>query len=88
MQASKTVDARKQPQGADAARLLLDEVDQVFIGRGKKYAKLLSADLKESVEARKPMLGPTGNLRAPTLRLGRTLVVGYCEPMYDEVIGS
>lgn len=34
----------------------------------------------------KAMLGPTGNLRAPTLRFGRTLVVGFCSPMYEEVL--
>lgn len=67
---------------------MLDKVDEVFIGRGKKFAKLPSSDLKVSEEARKPMLGPTGNLRAPSLRLGRTLVVGFSEPMYDEVLGS
>jgi len=82
------VDARKEPQGASAARALLDKVEQVFIGRGKKYVKYLSSDLKVSEQARKTMLGPTGNLRAPTLRLGRTLVVGYCEPMYDEATKS
>ena len=66
---------------------MLNEVDDVFVGRGKKFAKLLSSDLKVTEEAMRTMLGPTGNLRAPTLRLGRTLVVGFCEPMYDEVFG-
>ena len=34
---------------------------------------------KELVEA---MLGPTGNLRAPTLRLGKTWIVGFGEPAW------
>jgi hypothetical protein len=84
--AKTTTDARKEPQGASAARKLLDDVGTVYVGRGKKFAKHRSADLKVSDEAMKAMLGPTGNLRAPTLRLGRTLVVGFCEPMYREVI--
>jgi hypothetical protein len=33
------------------------------------------------------MLGPTGNLRAPTLRAGRTLVVGFDEEAYRKVLG-
>jgi hypothetical protein len=35
----------------------------------------------------KLMLGPTGNLRAPTLRVGRTLVVGYNEQILVETFG-
>lgn len=33
------------------------------------------------------MLGPTGNLRAPTLRVGRTLLVGFNEEMYRDALG-
>ncbi len=33
------------------------------------------------------LLGPTGNLRAPTLRLGRTLLVGFSEAVYRQVLG-
>jgi hypothetical protein len=31
------------------------------------------------------LLGPTGNLRAPTLRKGRTLVVGFDEATYGKL---
>ena len=34
------------------------------------------------------LLGPTGNLRAPTARVGRTLVVGYSEEAYRQVLGG
>ena len=33
------------------------------------------------------MLGPTGNLRAPTLRVGQTLLVGYNEQVFADVFG-
>lgn len=49
---------------------------QSFAGR-----ELRSAD---SVAA---MLGPTGNLRAPTVRIGDTVVVGYNEDVYREALG-
>ena len=32
------------------------------------------------------MLGPTGNLRAPTLRVGKTVVVGFNEDVYSDVL--
>ncbi len=33
------------------------------------------------------LLGPTGNLRAPTLRTGRTLIVGFHEETYTRLLG-
>ena len=32
------------------------------------------------------LLGPTGNLRAPTLKKGTTLVVGFNEDVYEEFL--
>jgi arsenate reductase-like glutaredoxin family protein len=34
------------------------------------------------------MLGPTGNLRAPTLRRGKTLLVGFNEETYRQLLGD
>jgi hypothetical protein len=34
------------------------------------------------------LLGPTKNLRAPTLRIGGTLVVGFSEDAYRHVLGE
>jgi hypothetical protein len=34
------------------------------------------------------MLGPTGNLRAPTMRVGQTLLIGYNEAAFAKVFGS
>jgi len=31
------------------------------------------------------MLGPTGNLRAPAIRVGKTLLVGFNEDAYGQV---
>ena len=33
------------------------------------------------------MLGPTGNLRAPTLRMGNTVLVGFNEEVFSSKIG-
>ncbi len=34
------------------------------------------------------LLGPSGNLRAPTLRKGTTLLVGFDPASYAEVLGG
>ena len=33
------------------------------------------------------MLGPTGNLRAPVMRVGQTILVGYNDQAFTEVFG-
>jgi hypothetical protein len=33
------------------------------------------------------MLGPTGNLRAPTIKLGKTVLVGFNAEVFDDVLG-
>jgi arsenate reductase-like glutaredoxin family protein len=33
------------------------------------------------------MLGPTGNLRAPIMRVGQTLLVGYNDQAFTEIFG-
>jgi hypothetical protein len=34
------------------------------------------------------MLGPTGNMRAPTMRVGQTLLIGYNEAVFAQVFGA
>ena len=51
------------------------KVDE-FDPRGKPTKALLDA-----------MLGPTGNLRAPTLKIGKTVLVGFNEEVFAEVLG-
>lgn len=43
---------------------------------------------KPGAEAIDAMLGPTVNLRAPTLRVGTTLIVGFSEAEYQRLIAS
>ena len=33
------------------------------------------------------MLGPTGNLRAPTIRSGKTVLVGFNEEAFEDFFG-
>ena len=85
--AREVVDARKQPMDASAAQELVAAASTVVVGRGARFERFPAAQLLGDPEAFRKVLGPTGNLRAPTLRLGKTLVVGYSEPMYEELLG-
>jgi arsenate reductase-like glutaredoxin family protein len=60
----------------------------LYAARGKKVERIdLKAGRPDRATVERLMLGPTGNLRAPTLRVGRTLVVGFDEETYRKVLG-
>ena len=54
------------------------------MAKGKKVNEFKGGDrpAKDAVQA---MLGPTGNLRAPTARVGKTLLVGFNDDAYGDV---
>ena len=64
------------------------EADEIYVAKGKKVVHLDMKREKPTADVLKSLLlGPTGNLRAPTLRRGRTLVVGFDEGTYKKVFG-
>lgn len=81
------MDARKTPMDRSAALSLAAQVDQIFASKGKKVVYLdLKQDRPDENTVAAVLLGPTGNLRAPTLRRGRTLLVGFDEATYENVL--
>ena len=82
------MDARKSKLTLKDALSLLDGTDELYAARGKKVERVdLRAGKPDRATVERLMLGPTGNLRAPTLRVGRTLVVGFDEQTYRKVLG-
>jgi hypothetical protein len=85
---AEVVDAGKHKRGRDEALKLAKSVRTVVVARGKK---VVTFDMKTSPPdddtLAAHLLGPTGNLKAPTLRLGDTLLVGFGEAAYQEVLG-
>jgi hypothetical protein len=62
------------------------EATRVIVAKGKKVSEFAPGG-KASAEVVAAMLGPTGNLRAPTIRKGKTVVVGFNEDVFEEVFG-
>jgi arsenate reductase-like glutaredoxin family protein len=81
------VDAKKTTLKEKEALALVQEVDEIYASKGKQLVHL---DLKKTKPEKTALLGlllgPTGNLRAPTLRKGRTLLVGFDEAAYARVL--
>ncbi|MGH7365717.1 MAG: ArsC family (seleno)protein [Candidatus Rokuibacteriota bacterium] len=84
---AEQADAKKATIKGAAALGVLDGVDELYVARGKKVERV---DLKRAKPDRATLLGlllgPTGNLRAPTLRKGRTLIVGFEEETYRKLL--
>ena len=79
------MDAKKKPLGRSDAEALLKSADEVYVAKGKKVLHFkMKQSAMEVVLA--VVLGPTGNLRAPTFRSGKTLVVGFDEAAYSKVL--
>lgn len=86
MKIDEIVDARKDVIQAEGAWELFHGADSLYVGRGKKTVSF-TPDSATKDEILKVTLGRTGNLRAPTLRVGKRFYVGYNEEMYRELIG-
>jgi arsenate reductase-like glutaredoxin family protein len=64
------------------------EAHRLIAAKGKKVTSidLRSAPPADDVLAGL-MLGPTGNLRAPIMRVGQTILVGYNEQAFTDMFG-
>jgi len=68
------------------ALAMLTDIEEIYVAKGKRVSHL---DLRKENPGNDALLslllGPTGNLRAPTLRVGRTLLVGFDEATYEKM---
>jgi len=82
------VNASKQRFGATDLKGLFADAASVVVARGKQ---VLTFDLKQDpptkAELEKAVLGPSGNLRAPAIRTGKTWLVGFHAEAYGERFG-
>ena len=70
----------------DGAWEILKDAVSLHVGRGKKTV-VYTPDAESKEEILQVSLGRTGNLRAPTLRVGKNIYVGYNDAMYKELLG-
>jgi arsenate reductase-like glutaredoxin family protein len=86
----KTItDASKQKQGRAEALRLANSAVTIVVAKGKN---IVSFDMHKNPPDDETLLahllGPTGNLRAPTVRAGQSLLVGFNEEAYQSLIHS
>ncbi len=81
----ETIPASRKLGKRDAA-VMVKEASKLIVVKGKKVDEWKPAGRADSA-AVAAMLGPTGNLRAPTIRVGKTMVVGFSDEVYSELFG-
>ena len=83
IEAKETILASAKLGRKDAAALA-KAAGKVIVAKGKKLTEFKGGSAgKDVVDA---MLGPTGNLRAPTLRKGKTVIVGFNDETYSKAL--
>ena len=85
IEVSEKIPASRKLQ-ADDARALLAKATKMVVAKGKKVSEFKGGK-GASDEAVTAMLGSTGNLRAPTLVVGKSLLVGFNEDVYSDLFG-
>ena len=84
---SDLTDASKFRKGREEALKLAKAADKIVVARGKK---IVTFDMKKAPPdddtLAANLLGPSGNLRAPTVRKGKTLLIGFNDEAYEEVL--
>jgi len=81
------VDAKKNTVSAARALALAREVDEIVATRGRQVIRVdLRKEKPDAETLKKLLIGPSGNLRAPTLRMGKTLLVGFDEETYRKLL--
>ena len=82
----ETVDAKAKLGRGDALRLAA-EATTITIAKGKNVVTFsMKDDRPDDTTLLGHMLGPTGNLRAPTIKKGKKLLVGFNEEVYAATI--
>ena len=82
------VDA-KAKLGAKDALHLASKASVVIVAKGKKVVTFsMKKDRPDNATLLSHLLGPTGNLRAPTIVKGKTVLVGFNDEVYTKLFGA
>jgi arsenate reductase-like glutaredoxin family protein len=81
--------ASREPIAGEAALDVLDGVSDLYVAKGKKT---LHVDLTRARPADDELLalllGRSGKLRAPAIRVGKRLLIGFNSDILAEQLGS
>jgi hypothetical protein len=83
------VNAKKETIGEKEALALARQADEIYAMRGKKVVRVdMKRQPPDAATLKSLIIGPSGNLRAPALRVGRTLLVGFDDATYKKILSG
>ncbi|HEY9758376.1 MAG TPA: ArsC family (seleno)protein [Oculatellaceae cyanobacterium] len=87
VQVKNVVDCKKEIMHFDDALKLLAGVDKLYATKGVKVFEVdMKTEKPTKARLEELLIGPSGKLRAPTIKNGKTLVVGFNEGMYKSAL--
>ena len=79
------MNASKERFGEKDLKALFKDANQVVVAKGKKVESFdLRKEPPSQADLAKRVLGPTGNLRAPAIRMGKSWLIGFNEEAYSD----
>tara|TARA_B100001123_G_C14904665_1_gene865271 strand:+ start:62 stop:319 length:258 start_codon:yes stop_codon:yes gene_type:complete len=85
MEIKERVPASRKLSKKEATKLA-KQASKIIVAKGKKVSEFPGGRAgKNVIEA---MLGPTGNLRAPLIRKGKTVLVGFSQEVFAKELDS
>ena len=86
IESKEIIDARKQSMGKKDALELAHDVSEIYSARGKTITHIKIEDGPTEQQLMDALIGPTGNLRAPSIKIGDKLLVGFNEELFNTVL--
>jgi arsenate reductase-like glutaredoxin family protein len=84
---STVLDAKRIRLGPKDALELARKMSNIVAAKGKKIVTFdMKSDHPDDESLLQVLIGPSGNLRAPTAIVGSTLLVGFSEVEYRKVL--
>lgn len=81
------VDAKKETCQNEDAWKLVQTADKIVVASGQKTLEY-DPGVADKEEVLKKITGRSGNLRAPTLRIGKVYYVGFNVGMYENLFAE
>ena len=89
LEVKEQTDARKEKRGREEALTLAKSVNRIIVAKGKKVIEIdMKKEPPDDDTLASHLLGPTGNLRAPTIQKGKTLLVGFNPTAYENALNN
>ena len=83
---NEITNASKEKIDANQAWEMIKSASSIHVAKGKKTISW-NPKSDDREEILKTVMGPSGNLRAPTWKIGSDILVGFSEEQYQQVLG-